>query len=143
MSWIQVLTDHTKPSGNAGEYVETKTMSADLYNKTFKWDIDWGVSVVGTFMHTRISHWADANNFCQTDVLDAFQDARGIRLYQCGLDFDAMIYKKNIAGARKCYEEIKSIMDRINDDDIDALANLLIDYVNSGDYDCDCDCDQC
>ena len=140
MSWIQVLTDHTKPSGTAGEYVETKTMSTELYNKTFKLDIDWGVSVVGTFMHTRISHWDDANNICQTDVLDAFQDARGIRLFQYGSDFYEMIHKKNIAGARKYYEEIKSIMERINDDDIDALANLLIDYVNSGDYDCDGDC---
>ena len=127
MNWKQILTEHTKPADKAGEYVQTKAMDSEIYSEAYRDADNWRVCAVGSFMQDRIDNWNDVGQDAQGDALSNLQTDRDIQLYRHGKDFFYLIKEGDIAGARKCYEDIESIVNRMDDSDIGALADFLHD----------------
>ena len=125
MNWKQILTEHTGPAIRTEGYFQTKRMDTDLYNDVYHDAKNWSVCPVGSFMQDLISNWDDAGSTKQYIALENIQTYNGIRLYQYGNDFFNLIEDHDIAGARKCYDVIESIVNRMDETDIGRLADFL------------------
>ena len=137
MNWKQILTTHTKPAAQAGEYIETKPIGDDMHDEMLLDARNWSGCAVGSFMQDIIHDWKSHPAVKQENALRGLRDVTGIQLYKYGINFFDFIKEGDFAGARKCYENIESTVNRMNDNDIGALTNILYHGYES------CDCGEC
>ena len=137
MNWKQILTTHTKPASQAGEYIETKPIGDDLHDEMILDASNWDICAVGSFMQDIIHDWKSHPAVKQENALRGLRDVTGIQLHKYGINFFDFIKEGDFAGARKCYDDIESTVNQMSDNDIGALINIFY-------HGCEpCDCGEC